>query len=64
MNQATNAGAYLPLGQKILRSMGLTAASVAMVNIQVLAVKAKGSLRDFTNDVVLAGIKAGGTLPA
>lgn len=60
MNQVTTPSAYVPLGHSILQSMGVTAGVVSNTTLQGIAIKARGSLRDFTNEVMLEGLKVGG----
>jgi len=63
MNQVTTPSAYLPLGRIILQNMGIVAGVVSDTTLQGIASKARGSLRDYTNEVVMAGIMAGGAMP-
>jgi DNA polymerase III delta prime subunit len=63
MNQATTTAAYLPLGQSILQKMGVASGVVANATLEGIAKNAKGSLRDFSTEVVLKGLAAGGTVP-
>ena len=63
MNQVTMPSAYVPLGQSILQSMGVTAGVVSNTTLQGIATKARGSMRDYMNGVVLEGIDAGGVMP-
>jgi DNA polymerase III delta prime subunit len=63
MNQATNPSAYIPIGQNILRNMGVGAAAVAASTLQAHAVAAKGSLRNYISLVLAEGIKLGGVMP-
>ncbi len=62
MNQATNLNQYLPIAHNILSGMGLTATSIPTATLLANAANAKGSLRDFTNLVVIDGINAGGVI--
>lgn len=63
MNQVTTPSAYVPLGQTILQNMGLSAGVVSDTTLQGFAKQARGSLRDYTHEVVMAAIMAGGVLP-
>ena len=63
MNQVTAPNAYVPLGQAILANMGLKATAVSAKKLHSIAVKARGSMRDYTTDVMLAGIEFGGLMP-
>jgi DNA polymerase III delta prime subunit len=63
MNQMTTPNAYVPLGQSILQNMGVGTGVVTNTTLQTIATKARGSLRDFTHEVVMAAIHAGGVMP-
>lgn len=63
MNQITTPSAYVPLGSAILQNMGLIYGVVSNETLEAFATKARGSLRDFSNDVVHEGLKHGGTFP-
>ena len=63
MNQVTAPDAYVPLGQSILQNMGVDAGVVNDTELQGIAAKARGSLRDYTHDVVMQGIELGGVMP-
>jgi DNA polymerase III delta prime subunit len=63
MNQVTTPSAYVPLGQIILQNMGVGTGVVTSTTLQTIATKARGSLRDFTHEVVMAAIDAGGVMP-
>jgi hypothetical protein len=62
MNQITTSSAYVPLGQSILRNMGVANDLVSVTTLHDMATNSRGSLRDFSNDVVIEGIKNGGVL--
>jgi DNA polymerase III delta prime subunit len=62
MNQITTPSVYLPLGQSILRKMGVGADAVSDAALLAMAAQAQGSLRDFSNDVAIQGIRAGGVV--
>lgn len=62
MNQAADLTQYLPIAHNILSGMGLTATSIPTATLLANAANAKGSLRDFTNLVVIDGINAGGVI--
>ena len=62
MNQIATASAYLPLGHRILRKMGLAAGAVTNSALLAMAAQARGSLRDFSNDVAIQGVLAGGAV--
>jgi DNA polymerase III delta prime subunit len=64
MNQVTAPDAYVPLGQSILQKMGIDAGVVNDTALQGIAAKARGSLRDYTHDVVMQGLAHGGVIPA
>ena len=63
MNQVTIPNAYVPLGQSILQNMGVGTGVVSAAALQGIAAKARGSLRDYTHDVVMQGIELGGVMP-
>ena len=63
MNQITTASAYLPIGHSILSKMGLGAGAVTNSALLAMAAQARGSLRDFCNDVAIQGVMAGGAVP-
>lgn len=63
MNQMTTLSAYVPLGQSILKNMGVAANTVSDATLQSIAGKARGSLRDFTHEVVMEGIMNDGQMP-
>lgn len=63
MNQVTTPDAYVPLGQSILQNMGVGTGVVSAAALQGIAAKARGSLRDYTHDVVMQGIELGGVMP-
>lgn len=62
MNQITTPTAYVPLGQSILQNMGVAVGVVSDTTLMGLAAKARGSLRDYTDDVLLAGLNVGGVM--
>jgi DNA polymerase III delta prime subunit len=62
MNQVTTPSSYVQLGQSILQNMGIAANAATDAQLQNIAARASGSLRDFTNAVVLEGIEQGGIL--
>ena len=63
MNQVTTPSAYVPLGHRILQSMGVGTGVVTNTTLQTIATKARGSLRDYTHEVVMEAIHAGGVTP-
>ncbi len=62
MNQVTAPTAYLPIANNLLAKMGVAVGSVSKEKLLTIAVRARGSLRDLTNDVVQVGIANGGTI--
>ena len=64
MNQVTAPDAYVPLGQTILQNMGVEIEVISAAALQGIAAKARGSLRDYTHDVVMQGLAHGGVMPA
>ena len=63
MNQSADANAYVLIGQSILQKMSLVSTALPVAAITAIAHKAKGSLRTFASDVMIAGVKLGGRLP-
>jgi len=63
MNQINLPSAYVPLGQTILKHMGLSQGVVPDTTLKDYAKNARGSLRDFFNRVVLEGLSQGGVVP-
>jgi DNA polymerase III delta prime subunit len=63
MNQITTASAYLPLGQSILKNMGVATGVISDAKLENFAKQARGSLRDYTHEVVMAAIMEGGIMP-
>ena len=63
MSQSTNPADYVKMGQSILQKMTLAPTAIPVASIKAIAQKAKGSLRDFVNDVVFAALQLGGILP-
>ena len=63
MNQVTTPSAYVPLGQSILQNMGVSAGVVSDTTLQDCAKQARGSMRGYTHEVVLAAIHTGGLIP-
>ena len=60
MNQITSPAAYLPLGQNILRGLGVATGVVTQTTLESLAIRARGSLRDYNHSVMMAGLAQGG----
>lgn len=63
MNQVATTSAYVPLGLSVLQNMGVGPGVVSDTTLQQLASKARGSLREYMNAVVMCGIHAGGLIP-
>jgi DNA polymerase III delta prime subunit len=63
MNQVTTPNAYTPLGHAILLNMGVSSGVVSDTTLEGFAKQARGSLRDYTHEVVMAAIMAGGMMP-
>jgi biotin-(acetyl-CoA carboxylase) ligase len=63
MSQSSNPADYVKMGQSILQKMTLASTAITEAALKAIAQKAKGSLRDFVNDVVFAALKLGGVLP-
>jgi len=62
MNQITTPSAYVPMGQAILVSMGLKPNTLPTNQLQQITTHARGSIREFKNDVVLEAIRCGGVI--
>lgn len=62
MNQATDLSVYLPLANSILASMGVAPNVVSANALAGFAKSARGSMRDFINDVAIEGVMQGGVL--
>jgi replication-associated recombination protein RarA len=63
MNKASNANAYVAMGQSILQKIALAPTAMPVTAITTIAHKAKGSLRRFANEMMIEGIKLGGVIP-
>jgi DNA polymerase III delta prime subunit len=63
MNQIVTPSAYTPLGLTILKNMGVSSDVVNNSALETLAIKARGSMRDYVRDIVKTGIEAGGIVP-
>ena len=63
MSQSSNPADYVKMGQSILQKMTLVPTAITEAALKAIAQKAKGSLRDFVNDVVFAALQLGGILP-
>ena len=64
MNQITSPAAYLTLGQNILQGLGVGTGVVSVTTLESLAVRARGSLRDYNHSVMMAGLARGGQVPS
>jgi DNA polymerase III delta prime subunit len=64
MNQVTNLASYVPLGQAIVKKMGLPATAISSQVIEAKAGSAKGSMRNFMDAVIVSAIELGGVMPA
>jgi hypothetical protein len=60
MNQITSPAAYLPLGENILRGLGVGTGVVTQTTLESLAIRARGSLRDYNHSVMMQGLAQGG----
>jgi DNA polymerase III delta prime subunit len=63
MNQVTNPLAYVPIGQAILKSMGVDTTKVSHKTLELFAYKSRGSMREFADSVVMEAISLGGAIP-
>ena len=64
MNQITSPAAYLPLGHNILQGLGVGTGVVTDTTLESLAVRARGSLRDYNHSVMMQGLAQGGRVPS
>lgn len=64
MNQVIDPAAYVTIGQKILKNMGIGQGVVPVSTVEKFAAEARGSLRDFSISVALEGLKNHGTFSA
>ena len=62
MNQVANPVAYVPIGQAILKSMGVDATKVSQKTLELFEYKSRGSMREFADSVVMEGIDMGGVV--
>ena len=62
MNQITSPAAYLPMGENILRGLGVGAGVVTETTLEGLAIRARGSLRDYNHSVMMQGLAQGGEM--
>jgi len=60
----TTLNAYVPLGEKILQNMGVGVGAVSSQKLESIAARARGSMRDYTHEVVMQGLAQGGVMPA
>jgi DNA polymerase III delta prime subunit len=56
MNQINSSAAYLPLGQNILRGLGVAMGVVTETTLEGLGIRARGSLRDYNHSVMMQGL--------
>lgn len=63
MNQIITPSAYVPLGQTILKNMGVATGVISDAKLESFAKQARGSLRDLKHEVVMAAIMEGGIMP-
>jgi hypothetical protein len=63
MSKSSNPAHYVKMGQSILQKMALAPTTLPNTTISAIAQKAKGSLRNFNTDVMVAGLALGGVLP-
>jgi len=50
----------LPLGENILRGLGVATGVVTQTTLESLAIRARGSLRDYNHSVMMQGLARGG----
>ncbi len=58
MNQVANPQAYVPLGQSILKSMGVDQTKICTKTLEFIAAKSRGSMREFTDGVAMEALSA------
>ena len=63
MNQVVDLASYVPLGQAILKAMGLPSMAMNSQAIETIAGKAKGSMRNFMDEIVFSAVGLGGVMP-
>ena len=63
MNQVVDLASYVPLGQAILKVMGLSSMAMNSQAIETIAGKAKGSMRNFMDEIVFSAVGLGGVMP-
>jgi DNA polymerase III delta prime subunit len=63
MNQVVDLASYVPLGQAILKAMGLPSTAMTSQTIETIAGKAKGSMRNFMDEIVFSAVGLGGVMP-
>ena len=63
MNQIATPSAYEPIGKSIVSNMGLKSTALPAKQLQRIAANARGSMRDYMNDVVQEAIRCGGVIP-
>ena len=63
MNQVVNPQAYVPLGQSILKSMGVDQTKICTKTLEFIAAKSRGSMREFTDGVAMKAIEVGVVMP-
>ena len=63
MNQVVDLASYVPLGQAILKVMGLPSMAMNSQAIEAIAGKAKGSMRNFMDEIVFSAVGLGGVMP-
>lgn len=64
MNQITSPAVYLPLGQNILRGLGVGTGVETDTTREGLAVRVRGSLRDYNHSMITEGLAQGGRAPS
>jgi replication-associated recombination protein RarA len=64
MNQPTQAGQYMPFVQQVEQLMGLTTGTVSLSHVTAIAQKARGSMREFSQQLIALCLAQGGTMPS
>jgi DNA polymerase III delta prime subunit len=62
MNKVTRPASYRALGHNILKSLGMGSDVVSETTLDNLAIKSRGSLRNYNNSVMLEGLTQGGAV--
>jgi replication-associated recombination protein RarA len=64
MNQPTQAGQYMPFVQQVEQQMGLATGTVSLTQVTAMAHKARGSMREFSQQLIAVCLAQGGIMPS